>query len=76
MLVSHSFVVKLVKKEKLHPYKGQLVHEFSEDDLDRRLEFCEILMTMHCDENSNFLSRVSSIFGRGKVLFKWYCKPT
>jgi transposase len=46
--VSQWFVVKLLKKalkkEKLHPYKVQLVHELSEDNLDRRFEFCEILM--------------------------------
>lgn len=55
--VSQSFVVKLLKKEKLHPYKVQLIHELSEDDPDRRLEFCDMLMR-HCDENPNFLSRV------------------
>lgn len=55
--VSQSFVVKMLKKEKLHPYKVQLVHELSEDDPDRRLEFCEIFMR-HCDENPNFLNSV------------------
>jgi hypothetical protein len=50
--VSQSFVVKLLKKEKLHSYKVQLVHDLSEDDPDRRFEFCEILMTMgHYDGN-------------------------
>ena len=43
--VSQSFVVKFLKKEKLHPYKVQLIHELSEDDPDRRLEFCESFMT-------------------------------
>jgi hypothetical protein len=43
---------KAFKKRKLHSYKVQLVHDLPEDDPDRRLEFCEILMTMgHYDEN-------------------------
>ena len=37
--VSQSFMVTFLKKEKLHPYKFQLIHELSEDHPDKRLEF-------------------------------------
>jgi transposase len=39
--VSQMSVVRLLKKNKFHPYKIQLVHELNEDDPDRRLQFCE-----------------------------------
>lgn len=53
----HSFVVKLLKKEKYHPYKVRLIHELNEDDPDRRLQFCEGLM-QRCDDNPNFLNNI------------------
>ncbi|KAK4874349.1 hypothetical protein RN001_013709 [Aquatica leii] len=34
--VDYYFVMKLFKKEKYHPYKGQLIHELNEDDPDRK----------------------------------------
>lgn len=39
--VSQGSVVRLLKKNKFHPYKIQLVQELNEDDPDRRLQFCE-----------------------------------
>ena len=45
------------KNRKLHPYKVQLIHELSEDNPDRRLEYCESFMR-HCDDNPNFLNSV------------------
>ena len=38
--VSQISVVRLLKKEKYHPYKVQLIHELNEDDPDRHLQFC------------------------------------
>ena len=55
--IDHSFVVKLFKKEKYHPYKVQLIHELNEDDPDRRLQFCKELM-LRCDETRNFLNNI------------------
>ena len=55
--VSQSFVIKFLKKEKLHPFKVQLIHEPSEDDPQRQLELCESLMR-HCDGNPKFLNSV------------------
>ena len=56
-LPDKSFVVKLFKKEKYHPYKVQLIHELNEDDPDRRLQFCEELM-LRCDKTSHFLNNI------------------
>lgn len=36
-------VFKVLKVHHFHPYKIKLVQELSEDDFDRRIEFCEIL---------------------------------
>ncbi len=36
-------VHKVLKKHKFHPYKVKLVQELSEDDFDRRIEFCEVM---------------------------------
>lgn len=55
--IDHSTVLKLLKKEKYHPYKIQLLHELNEDDPDRRLQFCEQFMT-RCDRNRNFLNSI------------------
>ncbi|EFN80152.1 hypothetical protein EAI_03168, partial [Harpegnathos saltator] len=38
------------KLNKLHPYKIRLVQELSEDDFDRRVEFCEVMMQMIIDD--------------------------
>ncbi|KAJ8921281.1 hypothetical protein NQ315_013754 [Exocentrus adspersus] len=55
--IDHSTVVKLLKKEKYHPYKVHLLHELNEDDPDRRLDFCEEIM-FRCDRDPNFLNNV------------------
>lgn len=55
--IDHSSVVKLLSKEKFHPYKPQLIHELNEDDPDRRLQFCEEFQ-LRCDENPNFLNNI------------------
>lgn len=55
--VSSYSVLKVLKRNSYHPYKVKLVQELSEDDFDRRLEFCEIMMT-RCDQSPNFLANV------------------
>lgn len=42
--VSHHTITGILKKEKLYPYKLQLLQVLSEDDYDRRVEFYEELM--------------------------------
>ncbi|KAJ8909747.1 hypothetical protein NQ315_014016 [Exocentrus adspersus] len=39
--VSPSTVWKLLKRNKFHPYRNQMLHQLTEDDPDRRVEFCE-----------------------------------
>jgi transposase len=41
--VSITSIRRVLRKEKAHPYKVQLIHELTEDDPDKRMEFCEIL---------------------------------
>ncbi|KAJ8953417.1 hypothetical protein NQ318_023534 [Aromia moschata] len=43
--LNHKTVLKILKYEKKHPYKMQAVRELLEDDPDRRVEFCDLLMT-------------------------------
>ena len=35
---------KILKQNKFHPYKIHLLQELNEDDFDRCLEFCELMM--------------------------------
>lgn len=55
--VSHMAVHRLLKTEKFHPYKITLVQELSEDDYDRRLEFCETMMEL-CNANPIFVNQI------------------
>ncbi|KAJ8937922.1 hypothetical protein NQ318_003348 [Aromia moschata] len=43
--LNHKTVLKILKYEKKRPYKMQAVQELLEDDSDRRVEFCDLLMT-------------------------------
>ncbi|KAJ8937323.1 hypothetical protein NQ318_008285 [Aromia moschata] len=43
--LNHETVLKILKYEKKRPYKMQAVQELLEDDPDRRVEFCDLLMT-------------------------------
>jgi len=52
-----SSVIRILKKEKYHPYKIKLIHELNEDDSDRRLEFCETLMNI-CNNDRFFTRRI------------------
>lgn len=52
--VARSTVHKVLKREKFHPYKICLLHELSEDDFDRRNEFCERMQQL-CNGDDNFV---------------------
>ncbi|KAJ8949533.1 hypothetical protein NQ318_005095 [Aromia moschata] len=57
--LNHKTVLKILKYEKKRPYKMQAVQELLEDDPDRRVEFCNLLMTC-IDQNQ--LSLVWIVF--------------
>lgn len=42
--ISHSSVSRILKENKMHPYKLTPTQELSEDDFDRRMVFCEEMM--------------------------------
>lgn len=48
--IGHASVSKILKLNKWHPYKLHLVQELSEDDFDRRIEFCDLMMEMIVDD--------------------------
>ena len=52
--MSRYSVQKITKREKFHPYKIKLLQELSEDDFDRRIEFCEVIMDK-LNQNANFV---------------------
>jgi len=50
-------VHKILKQNKFHSFKVRLVHELNENDFDRRVEFCEIMMT-RIDTDPDFLFKI------------------
>jgi len=48
--IGYGSVHKILKLNKWHPYKLHLVQELSEDDFDRRIEFCDVMMEMIVDD--------------------------
>jgi len=57
-------VLKILKNNKFHPYKVHLVQELNDDDFDRCIEFCELMME-RIDEDLNFLSNI--VFSDEKI---------
>lgn len=55
--VCQTSVVKYLKKVKWHPYKVIRVQELNEDDFDRRMEFCEIMMN-NCNDDPQLINRI------------------
>ena len=55
--VSQASVCNLMKSVKWHPYKIQLLQELSEDDFDRRSEFCETVMELS-NQNLEFVRHI------------------
>lgn len=55
--VAKSTCHKILKLNKMHPYKMQLYHELGDDDFDRRVEFCET-MTGMIRQNRNILRNI------------------
>ncbi|KAJ8938152.1 hypothetical protein NQ318_007012 [Aromia moschata] len=61
--VSQTTVIHILRKENHHPYKFQLVQELNEDDPDRRLQFCEIIMNL-CHTNPKYSFRSSHVLSK------------
>lgn len=55
--ISHFTVNGILKAEKYHPYKVHALHELTEDDPDRRNQFCENMMN-RCNMNPLFIENV------------------
>lgn len=55
--ISQTSVMRIMKREKIRPYKVTLIHELSEDDPDRRMQFCDLFMGL-CNDNENFINNV------------------
>ena len=55
--IGKSSVWRTLKKYKWHPYKAILAHELNEDDPDRRMEFCEDMMT-RCNADPEFVNKI------------------
>lgn len=68
--VSHSSVVKVLKKHKYHDYKCSLLQALYEGDEGCRLNFADAML-QKCDDNDNFLANVfwsdESLFTRQGV---------
>lgn len=54
---SQTSVRRVLKKAKYHPYKIQLVQELSDDDFDRRSEFCGVMMD-RCVIDRQFIFKI------------------
>lgn len=54
--MSHTLVHKVLKAEKFHPNKVQLIHELNDDDFDRLVQCCEEMM-LRCVQDPLFKQR-------------------
>jgi hypothetical protein len=55
--ISSYSVWKILNSNKYHPYKIHLVQELSEDDFDRRIEYCDTMM-QRLDTDPNFVKNI------------------
>nr|CAH7752217.1 unnamed protein product [Callosobruchus chinensis] len=44
--------MRILRIDKLHPYKLRLVQELSDDDFDRREKYADIMMEKYYDPNN------------------------
>jgi len=54
--VPHLTMQKVLKAEKFHPYKLQILHKLYKDDSDRRLEMAEWFQVLFSDEANFYVS--------------------
>ena len=56
--ISRTSLRRMLKQLKLRPYIPSLVHQLNEDDCDRRVQFCEQMLTM-CEQNYDILHSIT-----------------
>lgn len=54
---SERSVRRILRRNKIHPYKVSLLQELAEDDPDRRMQFCQQIMNF-LDETPQFVDRI------------------
>jgi len=64
--IDQKSVCKILKQNKFHPYKIHLVQELNEDDFNRRLKFCELMMEK-IDAEPDFVYNIVFFFKRSNV---------
>ena len=64
--ISRTSIRRMLHSLGLHPYHPHLVHAMSEDDPDRRIEFCETFIDK-CDHDLRFAEK---IFWSDEAIFK------
>ncbi|XP_071056520.1 uncharacterized protein [Onthophagus taurus] len=69
--VTTGSIQNILKKEKQHPYKPALLQELSENDFDRRVQFCEEMMR-RINDDLNFINKIifsdeATFYLNGKV---------
>lgn len=65
--IGKSSVANIFKKVKYHPYKVRLIHELSEDEFDRRTEFCEYMMNQNNFTDNVLFSDEATFYLNGHV---------
>lgn len=55
--ITHTTIHQILKAIEFHPFKVHLVQELNEDDPDRRIEFCDLMMN-RMDNDPNFLHHI------------------
>lgn len=55
--IDHKSVHKILKQNHFHPYKVYLTQELNDNDFDRRIKFCEIMME-RIDAQPEFLTQI------------------
>lgn len=55
--LSHTSTYRLLKELKCKPYIPRLIHALSEDDFDRRVETCDLLLSM-IDRDPDFVNNI------------------
>jgi len=69
--ISPRSVGRILRQNRFHPYKVQILHKLNDDDPDRRLQFCEEMIS-RIDANPDFIRNIcfsdeATFFVNGEV---------
>jgi len=70
--INRMVVQRILKKIKFYPYKSNLVQELNEDDFNRRMEFCKLVMKKTDDDPNFFQYSLFNIF-LDRAIFELNC---